>query len=127
MVPIVLKNIAYLDSTSIDSALLHKIASSSDLKFVSAHPVSIDPKKEAEQMKIHYDSVRKAGFDYWGFESTLEKLGTSKRENIQFIGFKGAGYSAKLYFEEIPEKVIGVVVTRRPSASPAIDQSGKAL
>ncbi|TGN38853.1 hypothetical protein [Marinobacter confluentis] len=58
-------------------------------------------------MRIHYDSVLNAGFENWGFESTLEQLSVSDRETIQFIGLKGAGYSAKFYFEEIPEKVIG--------------------
>lgn len=118
-----LENVIRTRENNKDAALLREIVSSPDFRFVNAAPVSVEPKKEAEQMKIHYDSVLNAGFDNWGFESTLEKLGTSKRENIQFIGFNGAGYSAKLYFEEIPEKVIGVVVTRRPSASPAIDQA----
>lgn len=122
-----LENVIHTRTNSTDAALLREIVLSPDFRFVNAAPVSAEPKKEAEQMKIHYDSVRNAGFENWGFESTLEKLGTSERENIQFIGFKGAGYSAKLYFEEIPEKVIGVIVTRRLSASPAIDQSGKAL
>lgn len=122
-----LENVMHTTASSTDAALLREIVLSPDFRFVNTAPVSAEPKKEAEQMKIHFDSVLNAGFEKWGFESTLKKLGTSERENIQFIGFKGGGYSAKLYFEEVPEKVIGLVVTRRGSVSPAIDQSGKAL
>lgn len=122
-----IENAVFIYIKEMNSSLLNEIVLSSDFRFVNAAPVSVEPKQEAEQMKIHYDSVLNAGFENWGFESTIEKLSISESENIQFIGFKGAGYSAKLYFEGIPEKVIGVIVTRRPSVSPAIDQSGKAL
>ncbi|ARM84880.1 MULTISPECIES: hypothetical protein [Marinobacter] len=122
-----LESVIHTRANSTDAALLREIVLSPDFRFVNAAPVSVEPKQEAEQMKIHYDSVLNAGFENWGFESTIEKLSISESENIQFIGFKGADYSAKLYFEGIPEKVIGVIVTRRPSVSPAIDQSGKAL
>lgn len=122
-----LESVIRTRANSTDASMLRKIVLSPDFRFVNATPVSVEQKQEAEQMKIHYDSVLNAGFENWGFESTLEKLSISERESIQFIGFKGAGYSAKLYFEEIPEKVIGVIVTRRSSAPPAINQSGKAL
>lgn len=122
-----LENMIHTTVNSTDAALLREIVLSPDFRFVNTAPVSAEPRKEAKQMKIHYDSVLRAGFENWGFESTLKKLGASERENIQFIGFKGAGYSAKLYFEEVPKKVFGLVVTRRGSVSPAIDQSGKAL
>lgn len=122
-----LENVIRTRANSTDVAQLREIVMSPDFRFVNSASVSVEPKQEAEQMKIHYDSVLNAGFENWGFESTIEKLSISESENIQFIGFKGAGYSAKLYFEGIPEKVIGVIVTRRPSVSPAIDQSGKVL
>lgn len=122
-----IENAVFIYIKEVDSSLLNEVVLSSDFRFLNSAPVSVEPKQEAEQMKIHYDSVLNAGFENWGFESTIEKLSISESENIQFIGFKGDGYSAKLYFEGIPEKVIGVIVTRRPSVSPAIDQSGKAL
>lgn len=122
-----LKYVLHMGENIANAELLHEIVSSPDFRFVNAAPVNVEPKAELEQTKIHYDSVLNAGFENWGFESMLERLSISESENIQFIGFKGAGYSAKLYFEDIPEKVIGVIVTRRPSASPAIDQSGKTL
>lgn len=122
-----LESVIRTRANSTGAELLREIVLSPDFRFVNAAPVSVESKQETEQMKIHYDSVLNAGFENWGFESTLEKLSISERESIQFIGFKGAGYSAKLYFEKIPEKVIGVIVTRRLSASPAIDKSGKVL
>ena len=112
---------------SVDASLLREIASSSDFRFVNDSPVAVDPTRELAQLRIHFDSVTQAGIQSWGFASVIEKLQAHQQNEVMFIGLKGGGYSAKLYFEALPEKVIGLVVTRRQTAAPAIDSSGRVL
>ena len=111
----------------VDASLLREIASSSDFRFVNDSPVAVDPARELAELRIHFNSVTQAGIQSWGFASVIEKLQAHHQSEVMFIGLKGGGYSAKLYFMAFPEKIIGLVVTRRQTAAPNIDPSGRAL
>lgn len=104
---------------------INDIISASDFRVITEAPVRVEPNLESEHLRIHQDSACNAGIDNWGFSATIDKLSEIEGESVEFVAFKGAGFTVKMYLNLDRTLPIGLVVTRRLNPAPAIDATGK--
>jgi hypothetical protein len=101
------------------------ITSASDFRLITEAPVSIDPYLESKHLQIHQDAADDGEIQSWGFADTISALLNIGGEDVEFMAFKGAGYSVKIYLTADRSSILGVVVTSRADPAPLIDASGR--
>ncbi|WP_203142361.1 hypothetical protein [Marinobacter mangrovi] len=104
-----------------------KILEASDFRLLTSMPAEVEPKLELSQLQIHQESAKHEKIKIWGFDAAIKILSSLNANKVQFVAFKGAGYSAKLYIDEQSSSPIALIITRRSQPAPPIDASGRVV
>ena len=106
---------------------MREIFVASDFRLLTRVPTEVEPELELSQLRIHQESAAQENIECWGFDAAIHALSSSSERKTQFVAFKGAGYSAKLYLDAESSSPIALIVTHRHHRAPQIDASGKVV
>lgn len=105
---------------------IHELLKAKDREWIIEQPVRVDTSTELMHLNTHREAMEQSNIENWGFKQSREKL-SEAGEFVEFVAFKAAGYSAKVYLDDVTEKFIGLVVTKRQSPAPNIDSAGRTI